>query len=155
MTDFGSQNRCLLGALFMKKSIKNTYVFSARFKSLFFPIFMWFLPIFDDFWDAKSTSKTDLRYFRKTFKTMILSSKSRVWASPKPEKVTPKTFKKHACVSNLFFSWFYRIFHDFWEPFWCPNGSKNQQKIDTEIDAEKNSKYKPILTLNGKRGFIL
>ena len=27
--------------------------------------------MFNDFWDAKSTSKADLRYFRKTFKTMI------------------------------------------------------------------------------------
>ncbi len=94
----------------MKKSIKNTYVFSARFQSLFFLIFMRFLSIFDDFWDAKSTSKADLRYFRKTFKTMILSSKSRVRASPKPEKVTPKTFKKHACVSNLFFHDFIAFF---------------------------------------------
>ncbi len=66
--------------------------------------------MFDDFGDAKSTSKADLRYFRKTFKTMIGSSKSRVRASPKPEKVTPKTFKKHACVSNLFFHDFIAFF---------------------------------------------
>ena len=27
--------------------------------------------MFDDFWDTKSTSKADLRYLRKTFKTVI------------------------------------------------------------------------------------
>jgi hypothetical protein len=91
------------GSLFSLKNRSKNHIFSRRPQNDFLRLLCDFRPIFDEFWDAESTSKGDRRHDRKTLKTIVGVIKIKGFRMSETIKNVSGNLKNtHACRTDCF-----------------------------------------------------